>query len=366
MKKVLGIMLALVLTVAIAVPALANGVQTGVTIEAGGGNVPVVKCKWEETDVDPTKPGTQINPPGVFGGTVNVKYFVVVTDIEDGGDVGQTWVDVYHPSDWPDPDEGGQCGSFKYEIPLTRWEKVNETVKQQVLAKFTAADEAGLVTYAPGYNYSEVYYELDKCTADVWKGNEDLSYHQPAGNYTVEALCIDQSGNQSPGLNNTFEYVALSDIEIDFDAVNYGSTRICKEKWIAGDTIFDDPVDAAPDPNPATVRNIGNTDVRISVNQTDMGLDHTGSVPTEYQGDKAPSAAESNWNVVFDARLGSNVDNGMYYDPLVTVILPNKLRLCNTEELDFSIHIKKATAGESHTGNMTISCVRAEWDSCGL
>ena len=133
---------------------------------------------------------------------------------------------------------------------------------------------------------------------------------------------------------------------------------ICQDKWIPGDTVFD----TADFP---TVRNIGNTDVLISVNQTDMNFGHTVGDPTEYDGSDPPTAAESNWNVVFDARLGSNVDNGMYYDPYVTVTLPNKLPLCTTEELDFSIHIKKATAGDTHTGNMTISCKRAEWDPCG-
>lgn len=353
MKKVLAILLALALAVAVAVPVLA--VDTTVTVETGGGNIPVIKCKWEEPDKDLTTPGIQINPPCAFEGTVPVRYFVVVTDEEDGGDVGQVWVDVYHPDDWPDP-ETGQCGSFKYEVPLTRWVKSSESVKQTILDRFTAAEEAGLVTYASGYGYDDVWNELDKCTADLWKGNADLSYHQPAGNYTVEAFVIDQSGNESIALNNTFEYVAASMIEIDFTGVNYGSTSICKEKWIPGDTEFGT--------GGATVRNIGNTDVELKISQDDMTFGHTVGDPTSYSGSTPPTKVQSNWNVVFDARLGSNVDNGMYYDPLVTVTLPNKLYLCNTEELDFSIHIKKATAGESHSGEMTITCQRAAWDEC--
>lgn len=368
MKKVLGILLVVGLVLAFSVPVMAQDeAGTGVVIEVGGGEVPVIKCKWEEPDMDTTKDGIQINPPGVFEGTVNVQYYVVVTDEEDGGDVGQVWVDIYHPDNWPDPNSTppGMCGTFKYEVPLTRWEKVNDTVKAKVLAKFVAAHDAGLVTYAPGYNYTEVYNELDKCTADVWRGNADLSYHQPAGDYTVEAYVIDQSGNQAGPLENTFEYVALSLIEIDFNSLDYGSTRICKEKWIAGDENFVEPDEPAPNPNPATVRNIGNTDVQITVNQDDMDFGHTVGDPTAYQGTKPPTAAQSNWNVVFDARQGSDIVNGMYYDPFVTVTLPNKLYLCDTEELDFSIHIIKATAGETHTGAMTISCERADWDSCG-
>ena len=353
MKKVLGILLALVLVLAFSVPVMA--VDTSVTVQSGGGNMPVVKCKWETPDNDPIKAGTQINPPCVFDGTVQVKYFVVVTDVEDGGDVGQVWVDVSHPDDWPDPDTG-KCGSFKYEVPLTRWVKSTEAIKQTILTQFTAADTAGLVTYAAGYDYDDVWNELDKCTADVWKGNADLSYHQPAGNYTVEAFVIDQSGNQAGPLENPLEYVAASMIEIDFAGVDYGSTSICKEKWISGDKEFGTGA--------ATVRNIGNTDVKLKISQNDMTFGHTVGDPTSYTGSTPPKPAQSNWNVVFDARLGSNVDMGMYYDPLTTVTLPNKLYLCNTEELDFSIHIKKATAGTTHSGAMTITWERAAWDSC--
>jgi len=359
MKKVLGILLAVALTVVLAVPVIA--VTTGVTVETGGGNIPVVKCKWESPDQDTTTAGIQIIPPGVFDGTVQVKYFVVVTDEEDGGDVGQVWVDVSHPDDWLDP-QTGKCGSFKYEVPLTRWVKSTEAIKQTILTQFTKADDLGLVTYGINatsgslYTYSDVWNELDKCTADVWRGNADLTYHQPAGDYKVEAFVIDQSGNQAGPLENCFEYVALSSIEIDFTGVEYGSTSICKEKWISGDTEFGT--------GGATVRNIGNTDVKLKILQNDMGFGHTIGDPTSYSGSKPPTKVQSNWNVVFDARLGSNVDMGMYYDPDTTVTLPNKLKLCNTEELDFSIHIKKATAGETHTGTMTITWEKADWDTC--
>jgi len=354
MKKVLGILLALALVLAFSVPVMA--VDTSVTVETGGGNMPVVKCKWETPDADSTKAGTQINPPCEFGGTVKVNYFVVVTDVEDGGDVGQVWVDVFHPVLWPDPDTG-ECGSFKYEVPLTRWEKKTEAIKQTILTQFAAAEEAGSVTYATEYDYDDVWNELDKCTADVWKGYADLSYHQPAGIYTVEAKVIDQSGNECEvALENPLEYVAASMVEIDFAGVEYGSTRICKEKWIPGDTVFGT--------GGATVRNIGNTDVMLKISQTEMGFGYTIGDPTSYTGSMPPKPAESNWNVVFDARLGSNVDMGMYYAPLATVTLPNKLKLCNTEELDFSIHIKKATAGETHNGGMTITWERADWDCC--
>ncbi len=359
MKKVLAILLALVLVLAFSVPALA--VTTGVTVEEGGGNIPVIKCKWEETDMDLTVPGVQIIPSCQFEVSTPVYYFVVVTDVEDNGNVGQVWVDVYHPDDWPDPDTG-ECGTFKYEVPLDRWVKSTDAIKEQVKQRFTDADNAGLVTYAAGYDYDDVLDELDKCTADVWYDFEYLEYHQPAGNYMVEAVAIDQSGNESIALNNTFEYVAASVIEIDFTGVDYGSTSICKEKWVPGDTEFG----TADYP---TVRNIGNTDVMLNISQDDMDFGFAGTTPTAWVRNVPPPEGWtewSNWNVVFDARLGSNPEMGMYYEPDTTVTLPNKLYLCNTEELDFSIHIKKATAGETHSGSMMITCERAAWNDCAV
>ena len=47
-------------------------------------------------------------------------------------------------------------------------------------------------------------------------------------------------------------------------------------------------------------------------------------------------------------------------DPVMTTI-PGILQLCNTEKLDFSIHVKKAPAGK-YDGNMIIGSIWAEWN----
>jgi len=113
---------------------------------------------------------------------------------------------------------------------------------------------------------------------------------------------------------------------------------------IAGDTVFDNPPAPAPDPNPATVRNVGNTDIALTVMQDDMGFGYSG--PPE----------DKDWNVEFDCRMGNDNTNKVLYLPEETVQLPNTLPLCNTEELDFSIHIVKSVFGP-HTGAMDLGCV---------
>jgi hypothetical protein len=373
MKKIIVIVFALVLVMSLTLPAVAQpppptpipgnsvDVSTGVNVSGGTTTPPIIKCKWEQDttalleDGDPTHDiaGSQFLPPGVYNGTKMVQYWVVVTDPEGVSTVSKVSVDVYHPD-----------GSFKYQVILTKVDKFSVG-----LPAYLAAKAAGLVTYNTGYmptgplmEDDDVWTELDKCTAEVYMGSEVMDYHQPCGLYRVNADAMD-NGNAWASENNTdlqnfFKYICVPKFEVDFNALNYGNVSVCSEKWIAGDTVFDDPIAPAPNPNPATVRNIGNIPIKLTVMQTDMGFSHSGATPTAYQGSTPPPDGASNWNVVFDARMGSIVTNGMYYDPLVEVTLPNVLPLCNTDELDFSIHVVKSTAGP-HSGTITLGCVPA-------
>lgn len=368
MKKVISVALALVLALALlltAAPAMADPViPTEVDVTGGTTSPPIIKVKWEQDttpsleDGDPGHAidGAQFLPPGVFGGTKIVQYWVIVTDPEGVATVAEVMVNVYHPAGPP------ENGSHKYKIVLTKVDKFGVGIPA-----YEAARGAGLVFY--GYNPAiqadytdvEVMDELNKCTAEVYMAEEVLDYHQPAGDYTVMADACDQgnayASEATPrtDLVNTFTYVAVAGFEVDFNALNYGTVEVCKNKWIAGDVIWNTPLDAAPAPNPATVRNIGNTDIKITVHQDDMTFGHTGITPTAYQGTVPPAPGQSNWNVNFDARLGSDPANEMYYDPCVTVTLPNVLKLCNTDELDFSIHVIESIAGV-HTGTTTLGC----------
>ncbi|MDO8673161.1 MAG: hypothetical protein Q7O66_17285 [Dehalococcoidia bacterium] len=326
-KRILFILLAVVMAIATALPVLAVSVTTGVQIQTGGGTIPLVKCKWETPDADPATPGTQVNPPMTFGGTTPVTYWAVVTDAEDNGKVAQVYVDVFHPAGPPED------GSFKYEVPMNL---VTDKLGAG-LAAFEAALKANLVTFSPGITADDVRYELTKCTAEVWSGTADLSYHQPCGDYLVKAFAIDTNGNLSAALNNTLTYVCGTGVEIDFTAVDYGSVSIGKGKWIAGDVVWG----TADKP---TVRNIGNTNAYIWIKQDDMGMgkDVTGM-----------------WNVQFDARMGNDPANEVLFDPMVNTMLPNYLPLCNMDELDFSIHVKKAVSGRVYTGTMWITSTKA-------
>jgi hypothetical protein len=252
-------------------------------------------------------------------------FCAVVTDEEGVGTVDRVYADIWHPEGPP------ENGSFKHQLELFRVPK--ETEGGDAIARFEAAYAQGLVEFGPGYDYDDVIHQLNQCLADVYCGEFGISYHQPAGRYKVGVKAYDLNNNPSEVLFNHFEYVAVHGCEFDFDSVSYGPVEVCTNKWIGGDINFGT---AAP-----TVRNIGNTYIKITVAQDDMGLGMT----------------DGNWNVEFDARLGATGTH-VIYDPYEEAIIPDVLPLCNTQKLDFSIHVKKADPN-TYTGLMTLGCIEA-------
>lgn len=331
MNKILASLVAFVMVATMFAPAVsASVVDTSVTISTGSGNIPVVKVKWEQDttwyleDGDPLhlEDGAQFNPSCLFKVNKTVRYYAVVSDVEDSGDLAQVWADVYHPvASW-------EAGSFKYEIPFARIDN-----KAYAIGLLTTATGYNLTEYNTAYNLSEVVNEINKGTAKLWWGQAELDYEQPGGDYKVSVVGLDVQNNPSPPLNNTFNYVPTTCFAIDNDQVDYGSVNIGTHKPISGDTTF------SINDGYMTVRNLGNTDMQLKVIQDDMGFnkDVTGM-----------------WNVEYDARIGHTVTE-VYYDPYVLTLVPGVLYHSTDDELDLSILVKKGFG--THTGNMTLSSI---------
>jgi len=409
MKKVLAIVLALALALAISVPVMATevGVGTGVNITSGGGVAPIIKCKWEQDqsvypaghpnagepgleagdfahekyvgDGDSTLCNAQFLPSLQFEVDTAVEYWAIVTDPDDTDQTGALIsVDVDHPEG---PPEGG---SHKYQLILTVVEKgliydgagnVIGYTPGMGVDKFMKAYEAHLVTVAAGYDYDEIMYELGKCTAKIYMVVGELEYHQPCGDYRVAIHAQDQHSNQAIPLENCMTYVCMQAFRLDFTGLCYGDVMLSNEKWISGDTVFESP-GLAPYDVLATVHNIGNMALKVKIKQDDMGLGYSTTTRTTYQGSTKPALGESSWNVIFDARVGSNPADHMYFDPCcldtedldactaVEVILPTVLMPCTPQEIDFSIHVIKANLG-TYPGEMILECVEADWPVTG-
>jgi len=335
MNKILAMMVAFTMVATMFVPVVSalntqSVINTNVVISTGSGNIPIVKVKWEQDtstsledgDAIHAIPGSSFNPSCQYKVNKTVKYYAIVTDVEDSGNLAQVWADVYHPlNTWED-------GSFKYEIPFTRLDD-----KATAISLLTTATGYNLTTYNSAYNLSEVINEINKGTAKLWYGQAELDYEQPGGDYKVEVIGLDTNNNPSVALVNHFTYVKTTCFAIDNTAVNYGSVNIGTHKPIAGDIHF------VNGDNLLTVRNLGNTYMQLKVYQDDMGFNKD---------------VNGMWNVQFDAQIG-HLLSSVNYDPFVWTLVPGVLPHSTDDELDLSILVKKGFG--THTGNMTLGSV---------
>ncbi len=358
MKRILAITvtMALLLSVVLVTPALAenNGeVEVGLRVDPGEGQAPIIKVKWETPDHDLEIAGTQINPPLVYGAYVAVQYWAIVTHPVTLDAVAGVELDVFYPNIAGAGDEW--CGVKKYERSLVKQEKFGPggaiEAFEEAWENGTISDECINWDYFVDMTRDEVLAnirtQLSQCDSEVWMVEDYLHYHQPAGMYRV-VIKAASTGGQVSSLTNYMEYVAVSAVEIDFSTIDYGIVPPCSWVNFGGDTIW-----GSPKP---TVRNIGNTDSRITVHQTDL-YDEDGVALGLHDG--APA-------VEYRARLGGAEDNiWTVYDPCEEVTLDRILPLCSTDKLDFGVHIKKLTIGHGEwTGDMTIGSVAVDFDDC--
>ncbi len=335
-----------------------------VVVVGGGGDPPVILCQWQTPDNgDPShsEAGTQLLPSGEYQVDEDIFFWAVVTDPEGVGSVTSVYSDVFHPQGPP------EFGSFKYQLALGLVPKEESGPPypdgslpplpvEDIMALVQQAYDDGLITFGvnpdaavPGtlYTIEEVLHQLEQCLADLYHGRQVMSYHQPAGEYQTGVYAFDGGNNESEWLWGSFDYVATTACAFDFNTIDYGTVEVCTNKWVGGDDIF-----AIGDGMP-TVRNIGNTNAVIIVAQDDMGLGIT----------------DGEYNVEYDARLGPLSGNphvaygptDLMAEPVSMTTIPGVLRLCNTEKLDFSIHVKKAASGD-YSGHMIIGCAYAPFE----
>ena len=356
----------------------------------------IIAEHMESGDPIHVTPGTQINPPMIFDSSKTIDFYTVVGDPDGIGSLSDVYGYVYSPSNSPAPyntptDPNGNP-FFKYKVTYTN---LGNGPAAQALV--TAAYNAGLIafgtvpttgndqyatseTWTGSYTLSNLVNssgtgELQKNVADLYMGQGVLTYEQPAGQYNVDVYAEDTLDYVSPALMNPFTYVALTGVETDFTSINYGAVALKIDKTIAGDVTWNSPAGV----NNATVRNIGNTWTQVTVAQDDEGFGVDGTeAPMAYVDTTPPtfsstptSGVSTNWNVYFDACMGSNGANAeMYYTPTAkgspmtnVVTLPGVLGLSTMNELDFSIYINDGNG--SHSGSMTISSVYVPFGAAG-
>jgi len=353
MKKVIYSITIFSMFALLIAPALAATVTTGLTQVQAGGDAPIVKAKWEAnvdryTD-DSDAAGAQLLPTGVKDQNRPIAICAIVTDTDGMGDIAGVYADVFYPENIALGDShtalpnqsGAGCGEFMQQDQLFELEK---QAGWDLFCGMVRNNNNNLPTFNTGYDYEEICAtdgELLKLTAKVYCGQKDLSYEYPSGDYKVTAMAQD-TNSLNGTLDNSFEYMPLTAFEADFTSVNYANVKLNINKIVNGDLTFG--TEALP-----TVRNVGNTRMNLTVMQDDMGLGMTSGL----------------YNVIYDARVGSFVDHQNYL-PYETKTLDDALDLSETDEVDFSILVKKFPTSDSTAwiGNMTLGAVMADHLLC--
>lgn len=353
-------------------PAVAGAdISTGLIKDTTGGAAPIVKAKWEAKATDngfitgtpygvteyyhdaKTNAGAQFNASGQYQVNAKIALCAIVTDPDGLADIDAVYADVFYPyfelgeHHVPLQDQSGDgCGLLMQE------DSMNRLSKQEGIDLFcenVRTNNNNLPTFNTNYNYDEICAtdgELMKETAAVYCATKEISYEDPAGDYEVWAVAQDGNGLQGE-LVNHFTYLDTPAFEVDFNAIDYGSVRLNTHKIISGDLTWD----GSPGTNHASVRNVGNVRLAMQVWQNDMNLGKT----------------DGNWNVQYDARVGSSASFANYW-PEQTKTLADELDLSELDEMDFSIEVFKfppTGTGDNFSGTMTLSAVKRAFASCG-
>jgi hypothetical protein len=383
-KIFLAILLVAIMAVSFALPALADSsVGTYVTVSSSNGTAPAVLALWAHDggnaagssayeSADMVVPhgtlGIQIMPTQGYQVTHDITFVAIVTDANGASNLTHVYADVTNPD-----------GSFKFEVELTR-----VATDDSAVVAFDAAAAANMVAINtaitdPGHNNDavtkgEIDIALNQQTAYKYWGTYHFDNCQLAGTYgiTINALntqtlvgsySVDTAG---AAIQNWFQWMPLVAADFDFSYVNYGSVTMGLHKEKPGDNIWNG---SANDGSPATMRNIGNTYIFMTVKEDDMGLG-----ATQIDG-------VNTWNLNYDARLGDGdvttsglVTGYITYVPTTVKVGGTNavlnaasgtptyqiLNLCSQVKVDFSIQVNKdLTPGTQKSGTMILGASNA-------
>jgi len=210
------------------------------------------EAQWELPDEDPAKKGTQIYPlPGANKG-FNV--YAVVCNPNGATDIKT----VKSKVSWPSP-------SIKYAESYGSEETNYANILQQAVdAKLLSTTERDdILNKIEVKKLCKLYatpFTLDNC--------------DPAGMYGVTTTACDGSGCRT--MENSFEYIGIVAVNVDFTSVNYGPISVNNEKTVFGDTVME-TAGTAPPVKPS-VQNLGNDPMDVIISATDMTGD-CGGIP---------------------------------------------------------------------------------------
>ena len=340
MKKVISVavllLLALSLMVSPATAAEPPPVPVDTSAEIAGGSIaPVIKAKWELPDDDPAVAGLQkILPPGTWDpatgtqtlGMTQLVVWGVVTDEEGVADIMTVQNEVIDS-------EGTQ-----------KWQEVMIEVTDmvEIEAAKVAAVESGQISQAMA---DDIDIELSKGEAKIYKYMDWIDTHQPAGTYTCIVYATDFGGQTSVKVSNTFEVYSTLAFAIDFDLVDWGPIKPLTKDTVSGNDVMEImPNPPGQNPNPPTIKNLGNDPLSLKL--------HFDPMVGVNQGKTIDS-----FDAIF---MGVEIDPipaSTWVDWVNDVAVPQKLPRCNETQIDFSVHPPATVTTDVYKGALHITVI---------
>jgi hypothetical protein len=336
MRKLLFVSLAFVLALSLSIPVIAADVDTKAVV-GGSGSAPYVCAKFETPD-DRADPDTQIEP--IPGGMKTVKFYVVCGDPNGVPDISAVYIKVY---ELDDTTLKFQLDAIEPNWTVIPWSGMvdmdgdctGETPLPTALDQLEAQDR---ITYGFDPVRGE-QMDLDKLKYDLEHGKQQLvelvgemHYHQPAGDYLVEAIVVDEGGKTGT-LENRFKYISIVALKIDFALIDWGTVNVNQWNILYGDSNMGTPTKP-------TVQNIGNDPAKLELTATEMLGQTFQKVITEFD------AYMLGGHVEFPANTPTIIE-----DAAGPVLLPP----CTPTQIDFSVHPPSGTPEDLYEGDMNIT-----------
>jgi len=432
MKKILAIALAIISIVVMAIPAAADTIQTTATVGGSGGTAPYMIALFTTPDeVNGDVDGTNIYPEPAIPNSVAPLFppndptkdgwkrivFYLMADHEMLGHdaiTGMT-IDVWYPA--------SAGGARKFEINAlksgTSWTASQSGYAAATYPAAPGGTPAAAVPPSPpaGWNVRELTYTdwVDN-NADGILGNDNdktvgpfltaygtrvvygtnpvggtpwnavtagarlqsdqalmleltgwIWFHQSPLVYTVEGKAA--KGNQSPSLWNSFQFIGVTSLYLDFSTIAYGSFNsdagvVVKQ----GDTDLGTP--GAP-----TIWDNGNFNAQVKVSASKMVLGWTGTGNVQDHPDYGnPSKTISKFDSIlyYKDKLFNNVQVGQILFPADAALkvidndllqVPPELgttgavllQACRPAKIEFSVEPVSGIDNGAYRGTLTIS-----------
>ena len=294
---------------------------------------------------DSSDPGAQFLPSGRFEIDKRISVCAVISDPDGTNGIASAIASVFYPqASFGKSEHDGQNGCG---LPKGQNMKMSSITKDDAMAVFCGSirdKNSNLPMFASGSGYADICGgdgELSQGTAGIFCTDMELAYDDLAGEYKVLISAKDERGAVSESVNVPLTYLELTAFETDFSGLDYGKARQGAVNSVDGDLAWQNPRGE----NSATIRNVGNTRMKIEISQNDMGLGKTEGV----------------WNIKYGTRLGTD-EQWQNYSPEERIVLEPVFDLAEAKPVDFAIRVLRfpEDGTQNYIGKMTINALKAD------